>query len=284
VGEETVRLDLVTTIIPTLDESLHIVRAVESARPLGPVFVVDCGSTDDTRELARSSGATFVEHAWEGYAAQKNWALEHLPIETEWVLMLDADEYLTDGLRAAIVAGVTQSTAVCGYLVPRWNVFMGRLLRHAWWYPDYQLRLFRSGYGRYELRSVHEHVTVTGAIEALAEPSYHENLKGVDAFLRRHERYAALEAGEILRHRRHDSGGRPGRLLGSKQERRRALKMDVWYRLPARPLLRFLWMWVLRRGFLDGREGLVYCELIAAYEAMIDANLLELRQLRAGKA
>ncbi len=274
--------DAVTTIISTLDESAHIVRAVRSAAPLGPVFVVDCGSSDGTAEHATAAGATVVEHAWEGYAAQKNWALDNLPIETDWVLMLDADEYLTEHLRAEIADRVVSSSAVNGYLVPRWNIFMGRLLRHAWWYPDYQLRLFRWGLGRYEERSVHEHVVVNGAVAALSEPSYHENLKGVDAFIRRHQRYAALEAEEILLHRRRDlHGRRAGRILGTKQERRRALKMDVWYRLPARPLIRFVWMFVLRRGFLDGRQGLVYCELISAYEAMIDANLLELRQSRA---
>lgn len=284
-GKETVTASHVTTIIPTLDERVHVVRSVESALPLGPVFVVDSGSTDGTGELAASAGASVVEHTWEGYAAQKNWALEHLPIETDWILMLDADEYLTDKLRAEIVAEVSRSTAAVGYLVPRWNIFMGRLLKHAWWYPDYQLRLFRHGQGRYEQRSVHEHVIVSGTVDVLSEPSYHENLKGIDAFLHRHERYAALEAEEILRHRDRDHRGRRGgRLLGTKQERRRALKMSVWYRLPARPLLRFLWMFVLRRGFLDGREGLVYCELISAYEAMIDAKLLELQKSRAGSA
>lgn len=273
--------DLVTTIIPSLDESLHIARAVESARPLGPVFVVDCGSLDDTASLATSRGGVVVSHAWEGYAAQKNWALENLPIRTDWVLMLDADEYLTEALRGEIVEKLGREDGPSGYLMPRWNVFMGRLLRHAWWYPDYQLKLFRVGRGRYEQRAVHEHVLVTGTVEPLVEPSYHENLKGIDAFLRRHQRYADLEADEILRHRHRNSHGRRvGRLLGTRQERRRALKMDVWYRLPARPLLRFVWMYLIRRGFLDGREGLVYCELIAAYEAMIDAKLLEKRRPR----
>jgi glycosyltransferase involved in cell wall biosynthesis len=276
---------LVTTVIPTLDERIHVVRSVESALPLGPAFVVDSGSSDGTRELAESAGASVVEHAWEGFAAQKNWALGHLPIETEWVLMLDADEFLTDRLRAEIIAVLSGPDTVDGYLVPRWNIFMGRLLKHAWWYPDYQLRLFRRGAGRFEQRSVHEHVIVTGNVGILAEASYHENLKGIDAFIRRHERYAALEADEIGRHRHRDRRGRrAGRLLGSKQERRRALKMDVWYRLPARPLLRFIWMFIVRRGFLDGREGLIYCELISAYEAMIDAKLLELQKSAAGSA
>lgn len=275
----------VTTIIPTLDERIHIVRSVKSCLPLGPVFVVDSGSTDGTGEVAASAGASVVEHPWEGYAAQKNWALEHLPIETEWVLMLDADEFLTDRVRAEIISALSGSPVTNGYLIPRWNIFMGRLLKHAWWYPDYQLKLFRRDAGRYEKRAVHEHVIVTGTVGVLEQATYHANLKGIDAFLRRHERYAGLEAEEILRYRRGDlRGRRAGRLFGSHQERRRALKMNVWYRLPARPLIRFVWMFVLRRGFLDGHEGLVYCELISAYEAMIDAKLLELRKAAAGSS
>lgn len=85
----------VTVIIPTRDETLHIARCVDSARALGRVVVVDCGSVDGTREIAAAHGAEVVEHAWEGHAGQKNWALRELDLTTEWVLFLDADEYLT---------------------------------------------------------------------------------------------------------------------------------------------------------------------------------------------
>src|SRR5919108_6673409 len=88
-------MSVVTTIIPTLDEELHVARAVRSVRCLGPVFVVDAGSSDQTHELARASGATVVEHAWSGYSDQKNWALKNLPIATAWVMFLDADEWVT---------------------------------------------------------------------------------------------------------------------------------------------------------------------------------------------
>ncbi len=268
---------MVSTIVPTLDEEPHIARVIKSAAPLGPVFVVDSGSRDRTRGIAESLGADVHEHPWTGYAAQKNWALEHLPVSTPWVLFLDADEYLSPESRDEIRC-VVGSERYTGFYMPRQNIFLGRVLRHAWWYPDYQLRLFRTGEGRFEDRLVHEHVQVNGPVGFLRNPLRHENLKGIDAFLARHLRYASLEAQEIINTRAgRASGQRPGRLLGSWPERRRWLKLRVWYRLPWRPAIRFAWMYFWKRGFLDGRQGLVYCQLLAAYEAMIDAKLLEAR-------
>ena len=121
-------------VIPTRDEALHIRRAIGSALALGRVVVVDSGSTDETRRLASEMGAEVVEHAWEGYAGQKNWALAHVENRFDWVLFLDADEWVPDELAAEIRRAVESSGA--GFHLPRHNVFEGRILRHAWWYPD----------------------------------------------------------------------------------------------------------------------------------------------------
>jgi glycosyltransferase involved in cell wall biosynthesis len=269
---------LVSVVVATLNEELHVERVVHSARDLGPVYVVDGGSSDPTCELAKAAGAHVIEHEWTGYAEQKNWALDNLPIGTEWVLFLDADEYLTPALVDEIANAVTRDD-LDGFYLPEMNVFMGRPLRHAWWYPAYQLRLFRFGKGRYEERSVHESVIVDGRTGFLRETLYHESLKGIEAFVERHLRYARLEAAEMIRLRRDGFGGqRHGRLFGTWPERRRFLKLNVWYRVPARPLIRFLWLYVLRRGFLDGRPGRVYCSLLAVYEVLIDAMQAELLQ------
>ncbi len=266
----------ISVIIPTLNEELHIGRAIASSLPLGPVFVVDSGSRDRTREIAEGFSAAVYEHPWQGYSAQKNWALDNLPIRTPWVLFLDADEFLTAASRQEIEAAVGDGS-VAGFHLPRRNIFLGRLLRHAWWYPDYQLRLFRLGAGRFEDRLVHEHVLVEGRAGFLKEPILHENLKGIDAFMERHLRYAALEAEEIRKARRKEARGqRKGSVFASWPERRRWFKVNVWYRMPGRPAIRFVWMYFVKRGFLDGRQGLAYCELLASYEALIDAKLLEL--------
>jgi glycosyltransferase involved in cell wall biosynthesis len=267
----------ITVIVPTLNEARHIRRCVGSARGLGRVIVVDCGSSDGTQRIAREHGAEVVEHAWPGHAAQKNWALDTLPITTPWVLFLDADEYLTaaacDAVRAAAASGRAN-----GYVIPRAYVFLGRQLRYAWWYPDYQLRLFRRAMGRFEERRVHEHVIVPGVTAAIDEPIMHENLKGLSAFIERHNRYSDLEADELMSPSRER---KRGSLRGSWVDRRRALKDRIWFRMPMRPLVRFLWLYVARRGFLDGRRGLLFCQLIAMYDFMIDAKLTE-RRLAAG--
>lgn len=263
-------------VVPTLDEEVHLERCLASVRSLNAhVVVVDAQSRDRTRDIATAGGATVVERAWTGYADQKNWVLDQIQDIAEWVLFLDADEYLTDGLAAEIRAKIADSRGAAGCYLARMNIFMGRELRHAWWYPDHQLRLFRVNAGRFEHREVHEHVVVHGRVDALENPLMHENLKGIDAFLSRHVRYARYEAAEFIAATRTEHRGS---FFGSWSQRRRALKYHVWRRLKCRPAVRFLWMYVVRRGFLDGREGRVYCQLIAAYEAMIDAYALELEQ------
>ena len=265
-----------TVLIPAVDEELHIRRCVESTVGLGPVFVVDGGSRDRTRSIAENAGATVVDHPWEGYAAQKNWAIENLAHDRRWILLLDADEWVTPEL-AKEVCSASRVDRYAGYYIPRKNIFLGRLLKHAWWYPDYQMRLFRADKGRYEERLVHEHVLLDGEEGFLKQALMHENLKGIDAFMERHIRYARLEAEEILRHRRGEiEGQRGGRLFGSWPDRRRALKLKVWYRLPGRPAIRFFWMFLVKRGFLDGKQGRIYCQLIATQDAMVNAKLLEL--------
>ncbi len=263
--------DGITVIIPTRDEALHIARCVDSARALGPVFVVDCGSDDGTREIAATHGATVVQHAWEGHAGQKNWALDHLDIATEWVLFLDADEYLTDDAIAEMRAAI-EDPDVAGWYVARRYVFLGKELKHAWWYPDYQLRLFQRRGARCENVQVHEHMIVDGPARPLRAAIMHENLKGLSAFVERHNRYSDLEAAEIVSPA---ADRKRGSFRGSWAERRRALKDRVWFRVPMRPLARFAWMYVVKRGFLDGRRGLLFCSLIAMYEFLIDAKLME---------
>jgi len=270
----------VSVVVCTLQEELHIERLIRSVGDLGHVFVVDAGSEDRTRELAEAAGATVVVNHWAGYSAQKNWALEALPLETEWVFFLDADEIVTPKL-AREIRSVTSTGDPDGFHVPRLNVFHGRVLRHAWWYPDFQLRLFRRAKGRFEARLVHEHVLLDGEAGFLEQPLIHENLKSLDEFRLRHERYAALEAAEILRARAGDTiGQRSGSFFGTWPERRRALKTRVWYRLPGRPFIRFAWMYLLKRGFLDGRAGLLYSYLLAQYEHQINLKVRELERSR----
>jgi glycosyltransferase involved in cell wall biosynthesis len=262
---------MITVIIPTKDEAVHIERCVESLLPLGRVVVVDSESEDDTVDRARRAGADVFVHAWEGYAAQKNWALSNTNVDTPWILLMDADEFVTEETRRAIRKTAERGDAA-GYWLPRRMIFLGREMRYAWWYPDFQLRLVRTGMGSFEPRSVHEHLVVDGPVKELWADIWHENLKGLTAFVERHNRYATLEAAELDAP---SQDTRSGSFLGNWADRRRAIKSRVWTRLPGRPLIRFLWLYFVRQGFRDGREGFIYCSLIAWYDLLINAKVLE---------
>jgi glycosyltransferase involved in cell wall biosynthesis len=262
----------IVTIVPAKDEELHIVRCVESALPLGRVVVVDGGSADGTVELAREHGATVLERDWTGYASQKNWALDEVGSDAGWILFLDADEYLTGEGREAVRQTVASGRAD-GYQVGRRYFFLGRRLDHAYWYPDYQLRLFRAGRGRFEERRVHEHLIVDGRVVESSIDLMHENLKGISDYVGKLNRYADLEAREILWP---GADRRRGSIFGGWAERRRALK-GLWLRVRGRAILRFLWLYVVKRGFLDGRAGLIFCGLIAVHDFLIEAKVAEHR-------
>lgn len=263
--------NLITTIIPAKNEAIHIQRCIQSVLPLGRVIVVDSESEDDTVAIARDAGADVFVHPWEGYAAQKNWALTNTDITTPWILLMDADEFVTNETRKAIREAVEMDAAV-GYWLPRRMIFLGRELRHVWWYPDFQLRLLRTGTGTFEPRAVHEHLVVNGPVKELWADIWHENLKGLTAFVDRHNAYATLEAMEL------DSPTqdiRTGSFRGNWADRRRAIKFRIWMRLPARPLVRFLWLYVVKQGIRDGREGLLYCAMISWSDMLINAKVLE---------
>jgi len=262
-----------SVVIPTLDEELHIQRAIKSVIALGPVFVLDAGSADRTRDLARSAGAFVHQRAWKGYSDQKNFALDELPIRSDWVLFIDADEVVSSELRQEIRSAIDRNVH-SGYMISRRFIFLGRELKHAWWYPDFQLRLFRKSCGRFEERLVHEHVVVSGKIGTLRHSLLHENLKGLEAFIERHNHYSTLEV-ERLANAGGDSNS--GSLLGNRSQRRRFAKDRVWFRIPFRPSVRYLWLTYIKRGFLDGPEGRMFCRLIASYDLFINAKLLEAR-------
>jgi glycosyltransferase involved in cell wall biosynthesis len=244
------------------------------------VFVVDGGSTDETPTLCRDLGAAVVDRPWLGYARQKNWALDHLPLEADWVLIVDADEKVLPDLHDAIdgvvsrpVDGVHES----GYLVNRYFVFLGQRIRHCGYYPSYNLRLFKRGRARYEEREVHEHMIVDGPTGYLDGHLEHYDRRGLEAYMAKHNRYSTLEAREIHAiladaQRHHISSS----FFGDPLERRRWIKEYLYPRLPAKWLFRFGFMYLLRGGILDGKAGLEFCLFMSAYELLIELKLKEI--------
>lgn len=275
-------LDL-TVVVLTLNEELNLPSCLDSVRPLGcDVFVVDSGSTDRTVEIAKRAGATVYEHHFENYGAQRNWSQANLPIRTEWVLHLDADESLTPELSAAMTGALAKPSGdTNGFLLRRLTVFMGRAIRHGGIYPNYHARLYRRSKGRCEDRLYDQHYIVEGRVETLPGDMVQTEPDLAD-WATRHARWAPMEARELAL-----GADEPGRLMGkafgSPIERRRWQRQKVYNRLPlfVRPFLYFAYRYFVRLGFLDGRPGLVYHFLQGCwYRFQVDAHVLEARLRR----
>ncbi|MDQ3810223.1 MAG: glycosyltransferase family 2 protein [Chloroflexota bacterium] len=269
-----------SVLVPTLDEELNLPECLDSVAWADQVFVVDSFSHDRTVELAWERGAHVVQHAFESYSRQKNWALDTLPIRHGWVLIVDADERVTPPLRAEIEGLLAGEPTCAGYYINRRFIFLNTWIRHAGWYPSWNLRLFRHGLGRYEDRDVHEHVVLDGPAGYLRHDLLHLDRRPLEAFIARHNRYSTLEA--AARHRAATSPPDRARLraalFGAPVERKRFLRERVWPGVPAKPLVLFLYMYVARRGFLDGRAGLALCLFHAFQEFMVGLKLAELRR------
>jgi glycosyltransferase involved in cell wall biosynthesis len=260
---------LVEVLIPTLNEAEHIAQTVANALTLGPVLVLDSLSTDGTQDLARTAGATVVEHHFVNYAAQKNWGLQHAGLTAPWVFILDADERITPALRDEVLAKIGKGAEV-GYYVNRLLIFMGQTVRHGGLYPSWNLRLFKRGSARYELRAVHEHVICDGPTAFLTATMLHIRRESMTRYLEKHIHYADLESDEWVKRRLGETSGAPtASLFRSHLRYRQWLRRHVWPRIPLRPLWRFFWMYFLRLGFLDGRAGWHLARLMASYEYMI---------------
>jgi glycosyltransferase involved in cell wall biosynthesis len=243
----------VSVAVIALNEERRIRACLESAVWADEIVVVDSGSSDKTVTIAREFTDRVSFHAWAGYGAQRNVALGLC--RGDWVLFLDADERVPDALRDEIGRRLAREPAEAGFFVARQNYFQGTWIRRGGWYPDYQLRLVRRGLGRYREVPVHESVALEGRAGYLEHPLTHQSYEGIADFVARANRYSDLAARALA-----DAGhrGGPGELL-------------------LRPLGRFLSMYLLRLGFLDGWRGLVLACLYAHYVFLRAAKVRELR-------
>lgn len=276
----------ISVIILTYNSAATIAATVNSAcRISDDVHVVDSYSDDETCAIAEAAGARVVQHPFEQYGLQRNWAIENLPLAHPWELHLDADERLSEALIARLQAlGGRFPDDVDGYALPRLVHFMGRPLRHGGMYPIWHLRLFRRGKGRCETRRYDQHFHVDGRCERLRAPFIDDIRLELSEWVSRHNRWAEAEVEQILDG---DDAGVlvRGRLRGSPLERQRARRL-LYDRLPPllRPFLLFFYRYVVRLGFLDGREGLVFHVMQGLwFRFLIDAKLLERRLAAAGE-
>ena len=269
-------------LIPTFNEEINLPHALRSiVEWADTVYVVDSESTDRTRQIAEEMGATVVVQKWLGYARQKNWALETLPWKSDWVFILDADEVITPELRdelLAIARRPVDEVAETGYYINRLTKFLGKPIRHCGYFPSYNLRFFKKGRASYEDREVHEHMVVEGETGRLRHLMLHEDRRGLEHFIAKHNRYSTLEARELLLHKKERDGKRATEL-----ERgvaiRRWLKYNVQPRLPLPGLWRFLYMYIFKLGFLDGATGFRFALMLSMYDFFIALKLAELKSL-----
>jgi glycosyltransferase involved in cell wall biosynthesis len=235
----------------TLDEAARLRQCLDSVAWADEIVVVDACSHDKTVQIAREFTDRVIVRPWAGFAAQKNFALEQSA--GDWVLSLDADEEVAPDLRHEIMTIVADPRACDGYAVRRRNMFLGRWIRYGGLYPDWQVRLFRRGRGHFADRAVHESVSVAGPVGRLRGHLVHRSYEGVSDFIDRANRYSSLAAEQLVR---------DGRRVGAGA-------------LVVRPLGRFLSMYVIQRGFLDGRRGLLLATLYAYYVFMRSAKAWE---------
>jgi glycosyltransferase involved in cell wall biosynthesis len=275
----------VSVVIPTRNEARHLTRCLEAARRFSQIYVVDSQSTDSSVDVARCLGAEVVQfHYHGGWPKKRQWALDSLPFENDWVLLLDADEILTPALVDEI-GNAIRNPNFTGYRVFLRINFLGRDLRfgaHGFW----KLSLFRRGKGHFECRlrdqdhsmsdiEVHEHVVVEGRVGKLKHPLPHHNIESLNRYLTKHNEYSNWEARVFSQAAQQPDELRPA-LFGNQAQRRRWLKKR-FFGLPGSPILFFLYKYILRFGFLDGVPGLIYCALQSTHFFHIKAKMYEIK-------
>ncbi|WP_295455982.1 glycosyltransferase family 2 protein [uncultured Thiodictyon sp.] len=284
---ETTSKLAITVLLAVKNEALNLPRCLTALGAVARVIVLDSHSTDATAQIALDHGAEVVQFDYRGgYPKKRQWAMEHIAIETPWVFLLDADEVVCDDLWGEIAAAIGQPGADDAYLITKGFHFLGRRFRHGG-FSHAAVLLFRTGKARFERlfddtpdgldMEIHERVIVQGRIGRLQTPLIHEDFKGLEAYICRHNKYSTWEA-RVRYHCR--SSGRYGedtivpRLLGNSQERRRYLKTLI-IRLPLEHHLWFFYHYIIRLGFLEGRAGVIACQIRASYIAQVRAKMFE---------
>jgi glycosyltransferase involved in cell wall biosynthesis len=280
----------ITVLIATRNEEANIQRCLHALAPAASIVVLDSGSTDRTAELARQHGASVILFTHRGgYPKKRQWALEHVPIQTPWILLLDADEVVPNTLWQEIADSVNSDSAADAYLIRKGFHFLGRKFRYGG-FSHSAVLLFKTGKARFEKlievpgdsldMEVHERLIVDGTIGELKTPLIHEDFKGLQSYIDKHNRYSTWEA--FLRYAYLNAGtygvdSVAPKLFGNSQERRRWLKL-IAVRMPFEPWLWFFYHFIVKLGFLEGRAGKIACDIRKQYISDVRAKLFEIRQ------
>jgi len=278
-----------TAIVAVKNEATNLTRCLDALTPAQKVVVVDSGSSDDTVAIARAQGAEVMQFQYAGgYPKKRQWAIEQLPASTAWILLVDADEVIPVKLWREMAGAIIAPDAPEAFLVKKSYHFLGRRFRFGG-FSFQAVVLFRRGRARFERlvedepggldMEVHERLIVDGRMGTLREPLLHEDFKGLEAYIDRHNKYSTWEA--RLRKRYFDTGrwgfdGVQPRLFGNTQESRRFLKL-LAIRFPFEAEAWFAYHYWLRLGILEGRPGLIASQIRSSYVRQIRSKLYELR-------
>ncbi|KJR41338.1 family 2 glycosyl transferase [Candidatus Magnetoovum chiemensis] len=234
----------ISIAIITKNEERNIKEALESASDAREIIIVDDYSKDRTIEICRQFTNKIYLQQWLGFAKQKQLAVDYA--SEEWVLILDADERLTNELKKEITNTIKQNTDCNGFYIPRKNFFLNKWIKHSGWWPDYTLRLFKKNKAHLQNRQVHEKVIVDGKTEYLKNPLEHYTYRTISEFIQKMDKYSELASKE----------------LPTSQKKAALLSMTV------KPMFTFSKMYFLRLGFLDGAHGGILAALYSYYTFM----------------
>ncbi len=276
-----------TVVILTHNEVIHIERCIRSLLPIATkIFVVDSYSTDSTVDIARSLGAVVEQRKWKNYADQFQWGLEQCGSEAEWVMRMDADEYLEPGLQrelAQVLSGIAPD--VGGIYIRRKVFFYGQWIRHGGFYPHTLLRIWRNGQGRIEQRWMDEHIVLPdGAGTAIVkEHLVDDNLKGITFWINKHNSYASREMVDLLNNKYplFESDETLKAAKDPQAKWKRLMKDKVYSRMPLglRAFAYFFYRYFLRLGFLDGSKGFLWHFMQGFwYRLLVDIKVMEIEQ------
>jgi glycosyltransferase involved in cell wall biosynthesis len=279
-----------TAIILTKNEELHITRCIGSLKTCAErIIIVDSYSTDRTVDLARTAGAEIYQRPFHNYADQFNWALDNCNITSSWIMRIDADEYIDADLANNLSGQLGAiSDDVTGVVVTRYISFLGRIIRHGGVSPQQLLKIWRTGFGRVESRWMDEHTILSkGGIVNFSGALVDDNQKDISFWIEKHNRYAIREMIDFINSEYHFFPEQE--LVGTSEEAKskRIKKKSVYNRVPllSRAIVLFVYRYIFRLGFLDGKEGLSFTLLQTLwYRYLVDLKIIEARSFigRAG--
>ena len=278
----------VTVIIATKNEAANLPRCLASLNPASKVLVIDSNSSDATASIVEHYKADLVQFQYfGGYPKKRQWALDNLKIDTPWILLIDADEVVPIQLWVEIGQAINNQNIYSAFLITKGFHFLGKLIKYGG-FSHSAILIFRSGSAQFEKileddcdgldMEIHERILVDGRIGKLATPLVHEDFKGLESYIQKHNKYSTWEARlryQYLNSGKYGQNTITPNFLGNAQERRRAFKKYIIH-IPFEGCLWFFYHYIFRFGFLEGKAGLIACQIRAAYISQVKAKLFEL--------